>query len=226
MSTNQHPWWRRPLRWLVALGLAPVAAGVTWALLDVALASRNRVETWVPLGCGALIWGVVFWMLPRPMWLYVVGHELTHVLWAWAFGGRVSSFKATSRGGHVVVSKSNPFIVLAPYFFPLYSVLWTGAFLLLAWAFGWHGQGFWLRLGIGLTYAFHVTLTAHVLRNRQPDIDGEGWFFSGVMVWLLHGLLLLVALPAVSGVMSPVAALGRATSHVGEVLAGIARMVR
>ena len=213
------------MRWLVALGLAPVAAGVTWALADVAAATRARVETWVPLGCGALIWAVIFLMLPKPMWLYVVGHELTHALWAWAFGGRVTSFKASAKGGHVVVSRSNAFIVLAPYFFPLYSAIWAALFLAAAWAFGWHGHGFWLRLGLGLTYAFHVTLTAHVLRHRQPDIDGEGWLFSAVVVWLLHGLLLLAALPAVTGSMTPAGALERAARHVADVVLGLARAV-
>lgn len=224
MATPQHPWWRRPLRWGVALALAPVAAGLTWALVDVAWAPRNRLEAWVPLACGALIWTVVFLMLPKPMWLYVVGHELTHALWTWAFGGRVSGFKATAKGGHVIVSKSNPFIVLAPYFFPLYTVLWGGAFMVVNWALGWHGQEFWLRLGIGLTYAFHVTLTAHVLRNRQPDIDGEGWVFSAVWVWLMHVLLLLVALPAVTGSMAPVEALARAGRRIAQVVVGLARL--
>ncbi len=226
MGMSRQPWWRRPLRWLLAVVLAPVAAGATWALLDVIASSRNPVDTWVPMVCGALIWTVVFLMLPKPMWLYVVGHELTHALWTWAFGGRVTSFKATSSGGHVVVSKSNAFIVLAPYFFPLYSVAWAGAFLLAAWAFGWHGHGFWLRLGIGVTYAFHVTLTAHVLRHRQPDIDGEGWLFSAVVVWLLHVVLLLVALPAVTGGMAPMDALGRAAIRVESVLMAIGRLAR
>jgi hypothetical protein len=210
----------------MALALAPVAAGVTWALFDVALSARKPIEAWVPVGCGALIWTVVFLMLPKPMWLYVVGHELTHALWTWAFGGRVTAFKASAKGGHVVVSKSNAFIVLAPYFFPLYSILWAGAFLLATWAFGWHGHDFWFRLGVGLTYAFHVTLTAHVLRNRQPDIDGEGWLFSAVLVWLLHVIVLLVALPAVTGGMAPVDALARAAHRVGAVLMGIGRLAR
>ncbi len=225
MSTARHPWWRRPLRWLVALALSPVALGLSWALLDVVTAPRNRLDAWVPLGCGALIWVVIFLMLPKPMWLYVVGHELTHALWTWAFGGRVSGFKATSKGGHVIVSKSNAFIVLAPYFFPLYAALWAGAFLVANWAMGWHGQEFWLRLGIGMAYAFHVTLTGHVLRHRQPDIDGEGWVFSAVLVWLMHALLMLVALPAITASMAPVDALLRAGRRIAQVVMGMARLI-
>ena len=37
------------------------------------------------------------------MWIYVVGHELTHAVWVWLFGGSVKKFKATSNGGHVIV---------------------------------------------------------------------------------------------------------------------------
>ena len=56
------------------------------------------------------------------MWIYVVGHELTHVVWSWLFGGKVKKFRASSSGGEVVVTKSNFLVALAPYFFPLYEL--------------------------------------------------------------------------------------------------------
>jgi hypothetical protein len=58
-----------------------------------------------------------------------------------------------------------------------------------------------------LTYAFHLTLTAAVLRVRQPDLEGEGWIFSGVLICLLHGILLLVALPFLVPGLAPVSVL-------------------
>ncbi len=62
-------------------------------------------------------------LLPKPMRVYVFGHELTHAIWTWLFGGRVKRFKATSTGGHVVDHEEQFLITLAPYFFPLYVVL-------------------------------------------------------------------------------------------------------
>ena len=86
-------------------------------------ASYGADTVWVPLLAGAACWLVIFLLLPKPMWIYVFGHELTHALWTWLFGGQVKKMKVTSDGGHVVISKTNFLIALAPYFFPLYAVL-------------------------------------------------------------------------------------------------------
>ena len=64
------------------------------------------------------------------MWIYVFGHELTHALWTWLFGGQVKKMKVSSSGGHVIISKTNFLIALAPYFFPLYAVIVVGVFAL------------------------------------------------------------------------------------------------
>ena len=64
----------------------------------------------------------------------------------------------------------------------------------------------------------HLTLTGHVIRTRQPDFDGEGWIFSAVVVWLLHVLLLLLALPWVTRVLSSVFLLSLAVEHTKTLL--------
>ena len=56
--------------------------------------------------------------------------ELTHALWTWLMGGKVNRFKVTSKGGHVIVSKTNFLIALAPYFFPVYAVLVVAVFVI------------------------------------------------------------------------------------------------
>jgi tellurite resistance protein TehA-like permease len=105
---------------IIAILLLPLCIGVTNALIMVLHASGGANIVWVPMLAGAACWLVILLLLPRPMWVYVFGHELTHALWAWLFGGRVKKFKATSQGGHVVITKNNFLITLAPYFFPLY----------------------------------------------------------------------------------------------------------
>ncbi len=195
------------MRWLMALCLMPIAVGVSWTVWELLRRAGSSVDFWVPIVAGAAVWVVIFSSLPRPMWLYVVGHELTHALWALLFGGRVKAFKATSQGGHVVLTKTNSMITLAPYFFPLYTTLWVVGFLGAGWLLGWRRHLFWFHFGLGLTYAFHLTLTAAVLRVRQPDLEGEGWIFSGVLIWLLHGVLLLVAMPFLVPGLAPVSVL-------------------
>ena len=119
-ATSAVPKW---LKFILGLLLLPLCAGAVPALVKVVRASGGASEVWVPLGAGAACWLVIFAILPKPMWIYVVGHELTHVVWSWLFGGKLKKFKATSQGGEVVITKSNFLVALAPYFFPLYAVL-------------------------------------------------------------------------------------------------------
>lgn len=136
------------------------------------------------------------------MWLYVFGHELTHALAAWLCGGRVKRFKVSARGGHVVVSKSNWWVTLGPYFVPIYVVLVLVVFGLghLLWGWGRHPE--WLHLFLGAAYAFHVTLTWQVLRTRQTDITSQGWFFAAVIIFLGNAVVLMVGLPLLTGKVS------------------------
>src|SRR5947199_6084277 len=115
---------------ILAILLLPFCVGAARAFLRV-LAKTDQADTfWVAMAGGAACWLVIFFLLPKPMRLYIFGHELTHVLWVWLCGGKVKKFKATSTGGHVVVTKTNFVIALAPYFFPLYVVLIVGCFVL------------------------------------------------------------------------------------------------
>ena len=216
--TPSLPRHRRVLRWLFALLLFPFCVGASWAVVDLIAATGSALHFWMPFLAGAVCWLVVFFSLPKPMWVYVVGHELTHALWAMLCGGRVRKIKVSSTGGHVVVTKSNSLIVLAPYFFPLYAVLWTGLFLVL---------GLWLdtrrilpgfHLGLGAAYSFHLSLTIHVLRTGQPDLRGEGWLFSVMLIWFAHAMVLLVALPALTHRIGVPTALGWALDRTVRVL--------
>jgi hypothetical protein len=215
---NRRTGWERVWRWILALIFLPLAIGVGWAVLDVVGLIGDAVEFWVPVVAGVGIWLVIFGSLPRPMWLYVVGHELTHALWSLLFGGRIKSIKASSRGGQVVVTRSNALVILAPYFFPLYAALWVVIFQVVSAWVGGRQPIFWFHLGVGVTYAFHITLTIWILRVRQPDIEGQGWVFSAVTVSLTHGLLLLHALPWISGRVTISTAWSCVLSRTGRVL--------
>jgi hypothetical protein len=183
------------IKFIVGLLLLPVCAGAARALWPVLCAGRSADVVWVPLLAGAACWTVIFFLLPKPMWVYVLGHELTHALWTWLFGGEVKKMKVTSKGGHVVISKTNFVIALAPYFFPLYAVLVIAAFAVGNLIWNWHGYYTWFYLLLGAAYAFHVTLTIHVLQTQQSDITGQGYLFSGVIIFLGNVTVLLFGVP-------------------------------
>ena len=186
------------LKWfklIIAILLAPVCVGAASALWMVVRASGEEDTTWVPALSGAACWLVIYLLLPKPMWVYVFGHELTHALWTWMMGGRVKRFKASAQGGQVIVTKNNFLIALAPYFFPLYAVLVVLVFLAGHWLWNWRHYLVWFHLLLGAAYAFHVTLTWYILKNRQTDITDQGYLFSAAIIFLGNVSVLLVGIP-------------------------------
>lgn len=141
------------------------------------------------------------------MWVYVVGHELTHVLWTWLMGGRVKKFRASSKGGHVIVTKNNFVIALAPYFFPLYAFLVVLVFMAGQLFWDWRRYAVWFHLLLGASYGFHLTLTWHILKNTQSDITEHGYLFSAVIIFLGNVALLLLAIPLLAGQVDTLTAL-------------------
>jgi hypothetical protein len=114
-------------------------------------------------------------------------------------GGKVKKFKATSDGGHVVVTKNNFLIALAPYFFPFYAAVVVLVFASGNFIWNWHPFLVWFHLALGAAYAFHLTLTWHILKTRQSDITQQGYIFSAVIIFLGNGAVLLVGIPLITG---------------------------
>ena len=69
------------LKWaktLVAILLLPLCIGAVKALWLVLQASGHVTTIWVAFLSGVACWLVIYMLLPKPMWVYVFGHELTH----------------------------------------------------------------------------------------------------------------------------------------------------
>lgn len=201
----------KPLvKFIVALFLSPLA----WVLTETffqTLASSVRAGLLAnrSFGCfagGILLFGVLFLLIPRNalMLPYVLGHEVTHALWVKIFGGRVADrFHVSLEGGHVMTDRVNTWIVLAPYFFPIYSVLVVtlyGAVKLAARLIGnpvlsdTVDSSLWLLfLLLGLTLAFHLVFTCILITKGQPDLHYGGTFFSLMVIYLIN-LLIITAL--------------------------------
>jgi hypothetical protein len=183
------------IKLIIAILLLPVCIGAARALWLLLCAGYGADTVWIPLLAGVACWVVIFLMLPKPMWIYVLGHELTHALWTWLFGGQVKKMKITSKGGHVIISKTNFVIALAPYFFPLYAVIVIAVFALGHLIWNWHSYQVYFYLVVGAAYAFHLTLTFHVLQTEQSDITSQGYLFSAVVIFLGNALVLLFGIP-------------------------------
>jgi hypothetical protein len=173
--------------------LIPVCVAVTQTVISLIAAIRPSPTGPIPLpalalGGGMALWMAVYWTLPRPVRTYVLAHELTHALWGWMMGARVLGLSVGASRGSVTLSKTNPLITLAPYFFPLYTVLIIAAHAVLSLFFGMERyELLWLAL-VGWTWGFHVTFTAATLMQHQSDVQECGYLFSYAVIYAMNVL--------------------------------------
>jgi hypothetical protein len=207
----------------VAVLLLPLCFGTAQTILHLIRASGQAETVWVATVTGVACWLVVYLMLPKPMRVYVFGHELTHALWTWVLGGEVKRFKASARGGHVVVSKSSFIIALAPYFFPIYAMLVVLVFCTGHWIWRWNRYLVWFHLLLGAAYAFHLTLTWHILKTRQSDITEQGYLFSAVVIWLGNASILVLGIPLLTRSVGVLTALNWCWAETERLLRGLGR---
>jgi hypothetical protein len=191
-----------PTRWVkfvIALFLLPVCGILTQTFFTAFARATVVQRLWAAeefwfFSLGAVLWLIAFFGLSRPIILYVFGHELTHAIWVWLMGGRVSRFSVTRDGGHIVTNRSNFWIALAPYFFPLYSILVIALYGGLSLFMDVRPYGKLLYALIGVTWAFHFTFTCWMIPKNQTDLSDHGTFFSLVIIYLMNLTLLIVLL--------------------------------
>jgi hypothetical protein len=194
--------WMIPTRWVkfvVAIFLLPVCAILTQTFFTVFARATVAHRLWAGedfwfFSLGAILWLIAFFGLPRPMVVYVFGHELTHALWVLLMGGRVSRFRVGREGGHIVTDRNNFWIALAPYFFPLYSLIAIAGYGILGLFINVQPYGRLLYALIGVTWAFHFTFTCWMIPKKQTDLTDHGTFFSLVVIYLMNLALLSVML--------------------------------
>ena len=183
------------LKFVIALALLPLVAGEIRTLIDLARAAASAGpwrEGWaVSFGAGFVTWLLVFFLLPRTMWLYVLGHEFTHALAAMLAGGKISSFQVSAKGGHVITDRVNWWIALSPYFVPIYALIWMALWLSVDF---WHPLKAYqpiLYFGLGIFWCFHLTFTVSMFHFGQTDLTNQGIIFSAVVILLINLIFFL-----------------------------------
>jgi hypothetical protein len=192
LKNNKKPkiYWGR---WLVAILL--MVPNVFFSLVLARDLEQFKLTLPVHLAfiTGAGVYFVMHLLLWKPIFMHVMGHELTHAFWAVLLGGKIKSLQVSSQGGQVTLSKTNFFIALAPYFFPLYTFMLIPIYFIAA-------VKYYpiLAFAIGFTLAFHVALTLHSLRDHQSDIREVGRLFSFSFVYLMNLLVIAIVVAVVA----------------------------
>jgi hypothetical protein len=181
------------IRLMIGILLLPVCVATSQIALAIAKTVHTESSAVVPppalaLCGGYILWLVVYFTLPRPVRTYVLAHELTHALWGALMGARVSRLSVSKTKGSVTLSKTNFLITLAPYFFPLYTVLVVIGYYVTSIFYDVTRYDLWWLGLVGFTWGFHFTFTISSLMQKQPDIQAYGHFFSYTTIYILNVL--------------------------------------
>ena len=193
---------KRAMRWILGAILLPFAWVTMWTLFSRFNHATVHQDFWktnefwyFAIGCILLSTWLLSGLLRNFfLYLYVLGHELTHYFFVRLHRGRVSKIHISTTGGYITTDKTNLLIALSPYFVPFYSVWVVLAHLGLR-LFGvisdvWDPVFYGL---IGATWMFHMIWTIWMLPKDQPDLQENGTFLSLVVI-LLGNLIVLSAL--------------------------------
>lgn len=198
--------------WLAAVLLLPLGLITALTLGEMLYRALTRLAFWrteefIFFFLGGFAWAVAYAAGWRPIRAYVFGHEMSHLIVARLFGGKIFDWKVSAEGGFVETNKTNTWITLAPYLLPFYSV---GVVILFGIAgivahlqemrsieagrFVFHFKPVWVFYAmLGLTWFFHATFTLKTVLAEQSDLERNGEFFSVLLIFLIN-VLLLVAL--------------------------------
>lgn len=199
-------------QWVAWLCLLPLGAVTAFTLVEMFWRAVIRLDFWrseplVFFMTGGLAWWASWLAGWRPMHTYVIGHEVSHMLMARAFGGKIYDWDHGPDGGYVETDKTNTWITLAPYIIPLYSLgvlavfsvagmFWDMQALVAvdAGLLAFHFKPAWIfYILLGFTWWFHATYTCRTVAMEQSDLKRNGEFFSMQLIFVMN-LALLVAL--------------------------------
>lgn len=194
------------VRRIIGLGLLlPLSVVMLYALLLQLyhaapmvgeLAFWQSEPVWFSVLGGLVFMSLKYFRLADPilMFCYVLGHELTHALAALLCMGKVQALCVDLDGGYVDTDKDNIFVSLAPYFVPLWMLVWLGVLFVVNWIYPFAAYLPWFYAGFGFWWCFHVYWTLWVIPREQPDLLENGVVFSFMIIMLTNmaGLLLIL----------------------------------
>lgn len=169
----------------IAFPLLTTAIIVAGAPFWTRLGNEIIYLKWLILGMAICGFAYLLFKKTLSFWI-VLSHELIHALFAALTLSRVSFLSASAdKGGAVVHSQRNFLVTLAPYAFPVFSLVLLPISLILK-------KGFvgYLHFLIGITLMFYFISLVTTLRFSQPDIRKHGIIFSLVFILTMNLLFI------------------------------------
>jgi hypothetical protein len=138
---------------------------------------------------GVIIYLIMHLILYKPNYFYVLGHEAAHAIATFICGGKVRSLRISGRGGGILTNKSNFFVALFPYFFPIYTILLWLVYFLFSLFRNMKKLAPQFLFLMGFTLTMHIIMTIESMKIKQGDIFKTGYLFSVSLIFILNVLL-------------------------------------
>lgn len=201
-------WTKRLRRWSLASLLLPLCWVTMWTFLSRFSQATEDPASWTTpelwyFATGALLMIGWFWsglFQSFFLYVYVLGHELTHAIFVLLYRGKVTEFHVSADGGYITTNKTNLVIALSPYFVPFWAVIAAGFYGSVRHFAGLSQE--WDRALYGLlgfTWTFHMVWTLWMIPRDQPDLKENGTYLSLVVIYLANLLVLAGLLCAARG---------------------------
>ncbi len=203
----RHLWLRR---FLAIFVLLPISIITTYSFFGIV--GTADLEFWLEtefwhFALGFILWiGLFTTQTLRQWWLYlyVLGHELTHAIFIIASFGRIGEISISSEGGYVQTTKTSLLIALSPYFVPFWTVVLLSIYTLAAWIWSLPPMPRGVLVAMGFTWGFHLIWTIWMIPKDQPDLRENGVLFSLLFVYLINLGVILGLLSLASAIQPTV----------------------
>ncbi len=173
-----------PLTILTIIICVPATLAFTDILKNLTINSRIELGFFI----GFAVYLVIHIVFYKPVFIHVMAHELTHIFWAFLFGGKAKKLEVSASGGRVLINRTNFVITLAPYFFPLYTFIFLAVYIIAK-----EQYLPYIAFLIGASLSFHIALTLFSMKSAQSDFhEDSNIFFSLSFVHLMN--IIVIAL--------------------------------
>ena len=194
---------KRLLKWILGILFLPTCFVQSYVFYQSLQQLKKFEGDSVCFIYGVLAYFLLHTLLFKPVFPYTLAHEVVHAVAAKAFGGEVKSIKVSEKGGETRTTKSNFVISLAPYFTPLYALLFCLSTFIVVRLFQVQGFRDLFFLFIGFFLTFHVVMTVDFLKTKQPDLLKLGELLSIELIYVVNLLVVILVLGFVFPEVSP-----------------------
>ncbi|MFC1666987.1 hypothetical protein ACFL0P_03870 [Candidatus Omnitrophota bacterium] len=175
------------LRFIIGFLLIPLCIAVTVSFYKGIVSIKNISGSGLIFLLGVVSYSILHILLFKLDFLYILGHELMHAIATFFSGGKVLSFKVSSKGGNIKTSASpNFFVILAPYLIPGYTVFVVFLYFIFSLFMDVTRYSELFMFFVGFTLMFHLAHTAQSVKEKQSDLIKTGYLFSISSVYIIN----------------------------------------